>query len=55
VENERVLVYCAGGKGNNSEAIAGTNQRTIRRVAQNMVKRMNAYIQQNGGHFLRLL
>jgi len=35
VENGRVLVYCAGEKGNISEAIASINQRTLRRVAQN--------------------
>jgi hypothetical protein len=55
VENGRVLVYCAGEKGNFSEAIAGINQRTLRRVAQNMLKRVNAYIQENGGHFQQLL
>jgi exopolysaccharide biosynthesis protein len=51
VENGRVLVYCAGEKGNISEAIASINQRTLRRVAQNMVKRVNACIRENGGHF----
>jgi hypothetical protein len=44
-------VYCAGEKRSISEAIACINQRTLRRVAQNMVKRVNACIQENGGHF----
>jgi hypothetical protein len=51
VENGRVLVYCAGEKGNVSEAIANINQRTLRRVAQNTVKRVNACIQEKGGHY----
>jgi hypothetical protein len=55
VENGRVLVYCAGEKGNISEAIASINHRTLRQVAQNMAKRVNALIQENGGHFQRLL
>jgi hypothetical protein len=50
VENGRVLVYCAGEKYI-SEAIASINQRTLRRVAQNVVKRVNACTQENGGHF----
>jgi hypothetical protein len=49
VEIGRVLVYCAGEKGNISDAIAGINQSTLRRVVQNMVKRLNACIQGNGG------
>jgi hypothetical protein len=48
-------VCCAGEKGNISEAIASINQRTLRGVAQNMVKRVNACIQENGGHFQHLL
>jgi hypothetical protein len=32
VENGSVLVYCAGEKGNISEAIASMNQTTLRRV-----------------------
>jgi hypothetical protein len=55
MENGSVLMYCAGEKGNTAEAIASINQRTLRRVAQNMVKRVNACIQGNGGHFQRLL
>jgi hypothetical protein len=52
VENGRVLVnYCAGEKGNISEPIASISQRTLRRVAQNMVKRVNACIQEKGGHY----
>jgi hypothetical protein len=50
-----VLVYCAGEKGNISEATASINQRTLRRVVQNMVKRVNVCIQENGGHFQHLL
>jgi hypothetical protein len=46
-----VLVYCAGEKGNVSEAVASINQRTVRRMAQNMVKQVNACIYENGGHF----
>jgi hypothetical protein len=48
-----VLLYCAGEKGNISEATASilVTQRTLRRVAQNMVKRVNACIQENGGYF----
>jgi hypothetical protein len=48
-------VYCAGEKGNISEATASLNQRTLRRVTQNMVKRVNAWIQKNGGHFQDIL
>jgi hypothetical protein len=51
----KVLVYCAGEKGNISEATASINQRTLRRVAQNTVKRVNACIQENGGHFQHFL
>jgi hypothetical protein len=54
VENGRVLVYCAGEKGNISKAIASINQGTLRRVARNMVKGVNACIQENGGHFQHL-
>jgi hypothetical protein len=35
-------VYCAGEKGNISEAIASINQRTLSRVTQNVVKGVNA-------------
>jgi hypothetical protein len=42
-------------KMNISEAIASINQRNLRRVAQNMVKGVNACIQENGGHFQHLL
>jgi hypothetical protein len=38
-----------------SEAIASINQRTLRRAAQNTVKRVNARIQENGGHFQHVL
>jgi hypothetical protein len=38
MKNGCVLVYCAGEKGNISEAIASINQRTLLQVAQNMVK-----------------
>jgi hypothetical protein len=55
MENGRVLVYCAGEKGNILEVIASINQRTLRRVAQNMAKRVNACIQENCGHFQHLL
>jgi hypothetical protein len=55
VENGRVMVYCAGEKGKISEDIASINQRTLHRVAQNMVKRVNACIQENGGHLKHLL
>jgi hypothetical protein len=51
VGNGRVLVYCAGEKGNISEDIESINQRTLLRVAQKMVKRVNACIRENGGHF----
>jgi hypothetical protein len=37
-----------------SEAIASINQRTLRPLLQNMVKRVNACIQENGGHFQHL-
>jgi hypothetical protein len=55
VENGHLLVYCAEEKGNISEAIASINQRTLRRVAQNMVKRLNTCIRENGGNFQHLL
>jgi hypothetical protein len=42
-------------KMNISEATASINQRTLHRVAQNMVKRVNACIQENGGYFQHLL
>jgi hypothetical protein len=48
-------MYCAGEKGNTAEVIASINQRTLRQVAQNMVKRVNACIQGYGGHVHRLL
>jgi hypothetical protein len=48
-------VYCAGEKGNISEAIASINQRALLRVAQNRVTRVNACIHENGGHFQHLL
>jgi hypothetical protein len=35
-------------------AIASINQRTLRRVAKNTVKGVNACIQENGGHFQHL-
>jgi hypothetical protein len=54
VENGRVLVCCTGEKDNISEAIVSINQRTLRQVAQNMVKRENACIQDNGEHFQHL-
>jgi hypothetical protein len=50
-----MLVFCAGEKGKMSEAIASVNQRTLRRVAQNMVQRVNAGVQENDGHFQQLL
>jgi hypothetical protein len=49
------LVYCAGEKGTMSEAIASIHQRTSHQVAQNMVKLVNACIQENGEHFQHLL
>jgi hypothetical protein len=55
VENRLVLVYCGGEKGNISEATASINQRTPRWMAQNMVKRLNACIQENCGHIQHLL
>jgi hypothetical protein len=55
VENGRVLVYCAEEKGNISEATASINQKTLHRVAQNMVKRVNACIQENDEHFQHIL
>jgi carbon monoxide dehydrogenase subunit G len=54
MENGRVFVYCAGEEGDISGAVASMHQRTLHRVAQNMVKRVNACIQENGGHFQRL-
>jgi hypothetical protein len=42
-------------KCNMSEVIASINQRTLRRMAQNMVKRVDACIQENDGHFRHLL
>jgi hypothetical protein len=38
-----------------SDATAIINQRTLRRVAENMVKRVSACVQKNGGHFQHLL
>jgi hypothetical protein len=48
-------MYCAGEKGEILENIASINQRTLRRVAENMKKRVSACIQDNGGHFQQLL
>jgi hypothetical protein len=42
-------------KMNTSEATASKNQRSLRRVAQNKVKWVNACIQENGGHFQHIL
>jgi hypothetical protein len=50
-----VLVYCAGEKGNISEAISSGNKGTLRRVAQDMTKRVNAFIRENCGQFQLLL
>jgi hypothetical protein len=47
--------FCAGENGKISEAFASINQRILRRVARNMAKRVNACIQENGGHFQHLL
>jgi hypothetical protein len=55
VENGSGLVYSAGERGKISEAIARKNQRTLHRMAQNMVKRVIASIQENGGQFQHLL
>jgi hypothetical protein len=44
-----VLAYCAGEKSNISEAIASRNQRTLHLVAQNVVKRVKACIQEKVG------
>jgi hypothetical protein len=55
VKNGRVLVYFGGERGKLLKAIEIINQRTLRRVAQNMVKRENACIQENGGQFQHLL
>jgi hypothetical protein len=38
-----------------SEVIASINQITLRRMAQNMVKRVDACFQENDGHFQQLL
>jgi hypothetical protein len=50
-----VLVYCAGEKGNILEAITSISQRILCPVTQNMVKRVNIYIQQNGEHSQHIL
>jgi hypothetical protein len=55
MENGRVLVYCAGEKGNISEVIASINQRTLLQVEQNMVKRLNACIHMSGRYLKHLL
>jgi hypothetical protein len=47
-------VYCAGERGDITEAIASMTQRALRRLAQNG-ETMNACIQENGGHFQHLL
>jgi hypothetical protein len=49
------MVYRAGEKGNISEAIASINQRTLRQVAQNVMKRVNDSIQEKGEYFHHLL
>jgi hypothetical protein len=41
-------------KGDISEVIASINQSTLRRVAQNTMKRVNAWILENDGHFQHL-
>jgi hypothetical protein len=43
-----MLLYCAGEKGDISEATASINQRILHRVAHSMVKRVNACVQENG-------
>jgi hypothetical protein len=48
VENGLVLVYFAGEKGNICDAIASTNQTALYRVAQHVLKRVNASNQENG-------
>jgi hypothetical protein len=53
VENGRVGVLCRR-KGSISEASAIINQITVRRVTQDMVKRVNVCIQENGGQFQQL-
>jgi hypothetical protein len=55
MENGRVLMHCGGEKAKTQEATAIINQRTLRRVAENMAKRVNGCIQHNGGHFQYLL
>jgi hypothetical protein len=42
-------------KTNITETTASINQRTLRQVTQNMVKRVNACIQKSGGHLQQLL
>jgi hypothetical protein len=49
-----VLVYCAGEKGNTLESIVSLSERNLRRVAQNIVNRVNTCIQENGGNFQHL-
>jgi hypothetical protein len=55
VENGRVLVYCAAEKGNISQVILSLNQGNFLRVAQNLMKRVNVCIQENGENFQHLL
>jgi hypothetical protein len=54
VENGLVLVYFAGEKGNICDAIASTNQTGLCRVAQHVLKRVNACYQEKGWHFQHL-
>jgi hypothetical protein len=42
-------------KVNNSRVIEEVNQRTLIKVARNMVKRVDKCIEMNGRHFQRLL
>ena len=42
-------------KMNITRAIEEVNERTLRKVARNMVKRVDKYIEMNGHHFQHLL
>ena len=42
-------------KMNITRAIEGVNERTLRKVARNMVKRVDKCIEMNGHHFQHLL
>ena len=42
-------------KMNNTRAIEQINERTLRKVARNMVKRVDKCIEMNGHHFQHLL